>query len=51
MFPTIGTRHIGIEGRWMNDWGHALTATATNGDETSLDIRNTGWTIMLRFSK
>ena len=42
---------LGIEGRWMNDWGHTLTATATNGDETSLDLRNTGWTIMLRLTK
>lgn len=43
---------IGIEGRWMNDWGDALTYTDPITDEkTSLDARNTGWTIMLRLTK
>ncbi len=44
--------HIGIEGRWMNDWGHALSYTDPTTDEkTTFDIRNTGWTIMLRLTK
>jgi hypothetical protein len=43
---------LGIEGRWMNDWGQALAyKDPTTGVEPDLDIRNTGWTIMARFTK
>ncbi len=43
--------HIGIEGRWMNDWGHAISYTDVDGNKQSFDIRNTGWTIMARLTK
>ena len=43
--------HLGIEGRWMNDWGHVASYTDTNGDSQSFDLRNTGWTIMARLTK
>ncbi len=43
---------FGIEGRWMNDWGDAVSFTDPDTDtDVDLDVRNTGWTIMLRFTK
>jgi hypothetical protein len=44
--------HLGIEGRWMNDWGNAVSYTDPDTDEEiTIDGRNTGWTIMVRLTK
>jgi hypothetical protein len=44
--------HLGIEGRWMNDWGNAISYTdPTTNQDVTIDGRNQGWTIMARLTK
>jgi hypothetical protein len=44
--------HLGIEGRWMNDWGNVISyKDPTTDQDVTIDGRNQGWTIMARLTK